>query len=552
MAKIVRIFISERYRRLVVGIVWLGAFCLSLGLITLYAGDKVVASMAERSNAAVAEFLKTRTNVESAFAVLAAEVTAEPCSPEFFRQLRRVAYAPDGINEFLYMRGNEVACSASGQIFADPADLGAPDGFVEGGSVAVWINRELTFLGLDGLIGSIVRRGHMAAVVFSLPVASGDFPLLDFEVVLLSEDGTPWRRAGDPGVHDAYAVAAALGLPFNYADGFVHHRVCDPRMTYCVASRLPVVAIMAMEKTRVFFALLGSTLIASWVAFLANAFVRRYWSFEARFLRHLDEESIVLAYQPLTDLASGAVIGCEVLARWRDIDGEIVPPARFIDIVERRGLTERFTGLVAARAFAELDVAVPPGHRLDVSFNIFPRDLDAALLCRLFAPFEAARDRFDLIMEIVESETVRLEEAHREIEALRAAGIKVYIDDFGSGYSNLANIAELSVDGVKLDRSFAMAPEGSVMAQMLGHAIEMIRTTGRTMVVEGIETAERLSLLRATAARGDRAQGYHIARPLDVDAFASFLIRNAAEVAAGARHAVRPTPITSARRRRRA
>ena len=255
---------------------------------------------------------------------------------------------------------------------------------------------------------------------------------------------------------------------------------------------------------------------------------------------------------PLTDLTSGAVIGCEVLARWRDVDGEIVQPGRFIDIVERRGLTERFTGLVAARAFAELDAVVPPGYRIEVSFNIFPRDLDASLLCRLFAPFEAARDRFDLIMEIVESDTVRLDEAHREIEALKAAGIKVYIDDFGSGYSNLANIAELAVDGVKLDRSFAMAPDGSVMAQMLGHAIEMIRTTGRTMVVEGIETAERLALLRDGAAKGDRAQGYHIARPLDAEAFASFLIRNAAEVAAAAARPVQPTPIASARRRRRA
>lgn len=551
MAKIVRIFISERYRRLAVGIVWLGAFCLSLGLIALYAGDKVVASMAERSGGAVAEFLKTRASVETAFAALATEVTAEPCSPEFLRQLRRVAYVPDGINEFLYMPGNAVACTASGQIFADPVDVGAPDGLVDGGSVAVWINRDLTFLGLDGLTGSIVRKGDMAAVVFSLPIASGDFPLLDYEVVLLSADGTPWRRAGDPGIHEAYLAAAAAGLPFNYSGGYLHHRVCDPRMTYCVASRLPVLPIMAVEKTRVFFALLGSTLIASWIAFLADAFVRGYWSFEARFLRHLDEESIVLAYQPLTDLRTGAVIGCEVLARWRDVDGEIVQPGQFIGIVERRGLTERFTGIVAARAFAELDAVVPPGHRLEISFNIFPRDLDAALICRLFAPFEAARHRFDLVMEIVESESVRLDEAHREIEALRAAGIKVYIDDFGSGYSNLANIAELSVDGVKLDRSFAMAPDGSVMAQMLGHAIEMIRTTGRTMVVEGVETAERLALLRATAARGDRAQGYHIARPLDAEAFASFLIRNAAEVAAAA-GGVRPTPISSARRRRRA
>lgn len=551
MANIVRIFISERYRRSIVGIVWLAAFCLSLGLIGWYAGDKVVAAMESRSDRVMAGFLEIRASVETAFAAIRADVTAEPCSPDFFRQLRRVAYFPDGINEFLYIPDGAVTCTASGQTFSPSIDLGLADGSAEGGRVALWMNRDLGFLGLDGLNGSIVRIGHFAAIVTPLAVATDDYPLMDFEILLKSHTGQPWFRDGDKGTYEAFIAASAGGLPFNYADGHFHHQVCDPRGTYCVTSRIAVVPVILQEKVRVFFALLGSALIASWVAFLANALVRRYWSFEARFLRHLDQDSLVLAYQPLTDLATGAVTGCEVLARWRDIDGEVVQPGRFIDIVERRGLTERFTGLVAARAFTELDAVVPPGHRLEVSFNIFPRDLNAALLCRLFAPFEAARHRFDLVMEIVESETVRLDDAHREIEALRAAGIKVYIDDFGSGYSNLANIAELEVDGVKLDRSFAMAPDGSLMAQMLGHAIEMIRTTGRTMVVEGVETAERLALLRATAAKGDRVQGYHIARPLDAEAFASFLIRNAAEMAAAAA-GIRPTPITSAKRRRRA
>ena len=128
MANIVRIFISERYRRSIVGVVWLAAFCLSLGLIGWYAGDKVVASMEERSDRVMTGFLEVRASVETAFAAIRTDVTAEPCSPEFFRQLRRIAYFPDGINEFLYMRGNAVACTASGQTFAAPVELGLPDG----------------------------------------------------------------------------------------------------------------------------------------------------------------------------------------------------------------------------------------------------------------------------------------------------------------------------------------------------------------------------------------------------------------------------------------
>jgi EAL domain-containing protein (putative c-di-GMP-specific phosphodiesterase class I) len=89
------------------------------------------------------------------------------------------------------------------------------------------------------------------------------------------------------------------------------------------------------------------------------------------------------------------------------------------------------------------------------------------------------------------------------------------------------NLAGLSVDGVKLDRSFAMAPDNSMMAQMLRHAVEMIEETGRVMVVEGVETAERLALLRGMQARIDFVQGYFIARPLDIADFAAFLRENA-------------------------
>ena len=222
------------------------------------------------------------------------------------------------------------------------------------------------------------------------------------------------------------------------------------------------------------------------------------------------------------NLASGEIAGCEVLARWRDIDDTVVFPDRFIEIVKRRGLTMELTRLVARRAFDELSAAIPEGRVLHVSFNIFPQDLDSARLIRLFSPFTARPDRFCVILEIIESDEMPVG-AQREIEALRRAGIKTYIDDFDTGYSNMHNLAGLSVDGVKLDRSFAMAPDNSMMAQMLRHAVEMIEATGRVMVVEGVETAERLALLRRMQAKVDFAQGYFIARPLDIAAFAAFL-----------------------------
>lgn len=171
-----------------------------------------------------------------------------------------------------------------------------------------------------------------------------------------------------------------------------------------------------------------------------------------------------------------------------------------------------------------------------MNFNIFPCDLDSISLARIFSGFTSQPDRFDVVLEIIESDEIP-PNAQREIEALRRLGIKTYIDDFGTGYSNMQNLAALSVDGVKLDRAFAMAPDNSVMARMLRHAVEMIEATGRVMVVEGVETAERLALLRGMQARVDFVQGYFISRPLDIAAFVAFMT---------------PQPVSLAERKRKA
>ena len=164
-----------------------------------------------------------------------------------------------------------------------------------------------------------------------------------------------------------------------------------------------------------------------------------------------------------------------------------------------------------------------PKHRLQINFNIFPRDLDSAVLLEMFSSFTAAHEPFDVAVEIIETDTICMEDAQREIQALSLAGIKTYIDDFGSGYSSIHRVAALSVEGVKLDRTFAMAPNDSMMARMIVHALEIVKTSGRTIVVEGVESLDRLELLRHTK-QVDYVQGYLISKPLPIDAFAQFLV----------------------------
>ena len=256
------------------------------------------------------------------------------------------------------------------------------------------------------------------------------------------------------------------------------------------------------------------------------AWLDRHWSFEARFSRHLNAQTVVVAYQPILDLRSGEVSGCEVLARWRDVDGTIVAPDRFIEIVERTGRTAEFTRMVADRAYEELREHVPRHLRLQINFNVFACDFDSATLLSIFSRFIARERRSSFLPSSWSKiEEIEFADAQRAIQELGQAGIKIYIDDFGIGYSSIERAATLAVHGVKLDRSFAMSPPDSILGRMLVQVVEMMRTCGRLIVIEGVETETRLDLLRATG-HVDYVQGYVVSRPLGIQDFVRFLAKD--------------------------
>jgi sensor c-di-GMP phosphodiesterase-like protein len=301
--------------------------------------------------------------------------------------------------------------------------------------------------------------------------------------------------------------------------------LCEADGVYCVTAGTTPFKVLRYAKAWIAAAVLFATVLAAWLGLHAQALLARYWSFEARFGRNLNAKSIACLYQPILNVRSGEITGFEVLARWRDVDGTVVTPDKFINVVARSGRTMEFTQLVADCAFRELSTHLPLGQRFQVSFNVFPCDLDSAALRRTFRGFIEEAGRFDLVLEIVESDALPIDIVQREIESLGRTGIKIYIDDFGTGYSNIQNLAMLAVHGVKLDRSFGMAPDKSMMARMLLHAIEMVDTSGRAIVVEGVETCDRLELLRKTK-RVDFVQGYFVSRPLPIGPLAEFLARD--------------------------
>lgn len=523
MGNLVGLLISSRHQRSIraaLFVLVLGA-SLAIGLAT--ALTQVHEGMKAQVGLSLAPYARLRDNVDAAFEAMQREVTATPCGELFNQQLRRVAYLPDGLNEFLYAPGGVVQCTANLGRLAVPHALGPPDhsplAEAAPSGIRFWIDRDLGFLALAGLTGSLVQVGDFAVVVPPQPLLATAPPWMSTEVVLVGAQGRWWHRGGATGIYAGH-IADGQGeglVPLHGAA--LHHVGCDVVGLYCVIAEVTLAGLLAHGALVILGMLLASAILAAWLSRQLHRLLRRFWAFEARFLRHFDAASVVCHYQPILDLRTDRVTACEVLVRWRDVDDRIVMPDQFLPVVEARGLTMDLTRYLVARARADLD-RLPPGIALQVNFNVFPRDLDADRLIPLFAPLLG--DRFRVVIEIVETDTLDIAAAGRHIERLRAAGIGTYLDDFGSGFSNINHLGALPLDGVKLDRQFAMASDASLTGQLLVNALAMIHDSGRVTVVEGVETAGRLAMLRATG-MVDFIQGYLVSRPLDIERFAGFL-----------------------------
>jgi sensor c-di-GMP phosphodiesterase-like protein len=515
------------YARLVAGrrplvvraVLWTFIFT---GLLAAGAGGlrwQLASHVTREQRAELAHLGKVHASALSTLTMLK-RASGEPCSAEFIGVMRSIAFLPDGLNEFLYAPAGKVQCTASGTHFDPPADLGPEDIAAPAPGEASWrVDRDLAIIRHPGTAGLIAQLGDFAVAIPPYAGLDNSSTWHAKEIIVRGNGNAVWSIAGERGLH-AQAVnpeAADNAFATSISSTCTHHAV------FCIVSRADLVAWANTWKAALALGIVGAALVAWMLADGTMAWLAKHFSFAERFKRGLNAQSIVLAYQPIVDLKSNEVVCVEVLARWRDLDQSIVAPDRFIPLVTQRRRTRLFTQLVIDRAYEELSRLPPRRSPLLVNFNIFACDFDSETILGWLKRFQKDTHLLAAV-ELVEEQDVDLDKAQKTIEALAAVGVPTFIDDFGSGYSNITRVARLPVQGVKLDRSFAMSPPDSVMGQMLVQVIEMIKAAGRVIIVEGVETAARLNLLRSTGSV-DLVQGYVISRPLEINDLAAFLAR---------------------------
>jgi diguanylate cyclase (GGDEF)-like protein len=220
-------------------------------------------------------------------------------------------------------------------------------------------------------------------------------------------------------------------------------------------------------------------------------------------------------FQPLVRLRDDAVVGVEALARWR-VDNAWVPPSDFIPVAEEEGLMPALTLLMLGQACDFLQAASAAGRdELVCSVNVSALQVADARLPDQWSTLVASRGiapgriAFEVTEDAFES---RPEWIAATFQAIRSRGFQLWLDDFGTGHSSLARLRDYPFDVLKVDRSFVRSRSEPKAAELLEGIVRFGQRIGLTVTAEGIETAEDLDALRAMGC--DRAQGFHLARPM--------------------------------------
>ncbi|WPB59006.1 EAL domain-containing protein [Xylophilus sp. GOD-11R] len=364
-----------------------------------------------------------------------------------------------------------------------------------------------------GVRATVVERGMFQVLVDSAPTIDAFGENAD---AVWAGGGTQRRRVFK-GVHgDQTDTLVAADSPLV--------RIDTRHLRILVTSTVPGVSPVSAQSVLGLHALeprhrwmiAGLLGFAALFGFLASNVVtrrcRRFQSIEHRIRYLCDPANVVCHYQPILELATGRIVGCEVLARLRDGD-QLLYPDRFIPALNHQKLTWAFDVAVSRAALHELARAMEPRTGFSVALNFFPHNLRRDTLHAHLRAVQAETGRTDFKIELEVTEYDFSPDLAPELRRLKLDGYGISIDDFGTGYSNLGVVRKVSPDYLKIDRSFVFEMEDeTIRSSLIPEIIAIARAVGADVIAEGIETAAQLAQLRELGVQF--GQGYFFARPM--------------------------------------
>ena len=244
--------------------------------------------------------------------------------------------------------------------------------------------------------------------------------------------------------------------------------------------------------------------------------------------RALERNQFRVHYQPVVSLDSGRIVAVEALLRWEHPERGLVPPGDFIHVAEEAGIISEISRWVLEQACRQCQLwrrehgdDAPESVWVNLSVRQLaegglPRQVSEVLQSLGFEPSR-------LTLEVTENLLVEnVDVSLRTLSELHELGVRVFMDDFGSGHSSLGFLDRLAIDGIKIDRTFiGHLGAGERPLQLVRTIVALIRGLGFVPIAEGVETEEQLRLLRDMGC--EFAQGFHFSRAVPADGIAKLL-----------------------------
>jgi len=243
----------------------------------------------------------------------------------------------------------------------------------------------------------------------------------------------------------------------------------------------------------------------------------RQLKMQAQLRESIENDELILYYQPAFDIESGRIVTLEALIRWQHPDQGLLEPKRFIPIAENTGFINEIGNWVLREAGTQMKHWVDQGlSDVRMAINLSVIQLKSHSLKDDFLSIieETGIDPNNLELEVTETALMdNVEHAQSLLQDFRKLGIHVAIDDFGTGYSSLSHLKHFYVDKLKIDQSFIRdIIADSRDAAVVGATIAMAKLLNASVTAEGVETLEQLEFLRKR--RCDTAQGFFLSKPL--------------------------------------
>ena len=242
----------------------------------------------------------------------------------------------------------------------------------------------------------------------------------------------------------------------------------------------------------------------------------------------LDQDELEIYFQPKVDLTTGTIFGSEALLRWNHPEIGFISPEIIIEAAEKIGIIQKLSLHILEKAVIQCRKWHDLGFPISVSVNLSVKDLaNSELTSKIQNILDEQQLNYEcLTLEITESIMMEnLTLSLNQLNKLSSLGVRISIDDFGTGFSSLAYIKRLPVNELKIDKSFVMnIDKDNDDLEIVRSTIQLGHNLGLQVVTEGVENQNSLKIIREL--EGDFAQGYYLSRPVNPKAFIGFLKQN--------------------------